>query len=68
MLQSRQQQSVRGDDDGFYWVMNDYIREYTGSRTGVAPPSLRKHASPTKRLISLKNTTFAHKKVMHENM
>ena len=48
--------------------MNDYIREYCGSRTGVAPPSLRKHASPTKRLISLKNTTFAHKKVMHDNL
>lgn len=38
MLQSRQQQAVRGDDDGFYWVMNDYIREYCGSRTGLAPP------------------------------
>lgn len=48
--------------------MNDYIREYCGSRTGVAPPSLRKHASPTKRLIKLKNTTFAHKKVMHDNL
>lgn len=48
--------------------MNDYIREYCGSRTGLAPPSMRKHASPTKRLISLKNTTFSHKKVMHENM
>ena len=59
---------MRGDDDGFYWVMNDYIREYCGSRTGVAPPQLRKHASPTKRLIKMKNTTFEHKKVMHENM
>jgi|LauGreDrversion4_2_1035121.scaffolds.fasta_scaffold213167_1 hypothetical protein len=66
MLSIRKQQSVKGDDDGFYWVMNDYIREYCGSRTGVAPPSLRKHASPTKRLIAMKNTAFSHKKVMNE--
>jgi hypothetical protein len=26
-----------------------------------------KHKSPTKRLISLKNTTFEHKKVMSDN-
>ena len=47
--------------------MNDYIREYCGSRSGVAPPTMRKHASPTKRLISMKNTAFSHKKVMHDN-
>ena len=67
MLNTRQQKTVRGDDEGFYWVMNDYIREYCGSRTGVAPPSLRKHSSPTKRLISMKNSAFSHKKVMHDN-
>lgn len=66
MLRQRHSQSVKGDDDGFYWVMNDYIREYCGARTGVQ--AMRKHASPTKRLISHKNTTFAHKQVMHENL
>ncbi len=66
ILKQRQAQSVKGDDDGFYWVINDYIRQFCGSRTGVQAP--RKHASPTKRLISHKNTTFAHKQVMHENL
>lgn len=30
-------------------------------------PNDNKHSSPTKRLISLKNTTTDHKKVMNEN-
>jgi|LauGreDrversion4_2_1035121.scaffolds.fasta_scaffold99377_3 hypothetical protein len=46
--------------------MNDYLREYCGSKTGAGVP--RKHASPTKRLISHKNTVVAHKKVMNDNL
>jgi hypothetical protein len=45
--------------------MNDYIREYTGE-PGFFGNHMRKHTSPTKRLISMKNTAFAHKKVMNE--
>lgn len=66
MLESRKQKSFKGDDDGFYGVMNDYIREYGGSK-GLIAPEMRKHASPTKRLISMKNSAFSHKKVMYEN-
>lgn len=29
---------------------------------------MEKHSSPTRRLISHKNTTFDHKKVMHNNI
>lgn len=47
--------------------MNDYLREYCGSRTGLGGVP-RKHASPTKRLISHKNTVVAHKKVFNDNM
>jgi hypothetical protein len=45
--------------------MNDYIKEYTGE-PGFFGNNMRKHRSPTKRLISMKNTAFAHKKVMNE--
>lgn len=67
MLRNRTKQAVTGDDEGFYFVMNDYIREFTGSKSGAAPPTLRKHSSPTKRLIKMKNTAFSHKKVMKDN-
>lgn len=60
----RQQQTLKGDDESFYWVMNNYIKEYEG--IGGTPPYMRKHASPTKRLINMKNTAFTHKKVMHD--
>lgn len=43
------------DSDGFYVIMNEYY--------GRGPED-EKHLSPTKRLISLKNSTFEHKKVM----
>jgi hypothetical protein len=46
--------------------MNDYIKEYTGKNVGFPDNHIRKHASPTKRLISMKNTAFSHKKVMNE--
>jgi hypothetical protein len=46
--------------------MNDYIREYVGA-SGLKSADLRKHASPTKRLIKHKNTAFKHKKVMAAN-
>lgn len=46
--------------------MNDYLKEYTGTQAGFPENRLRKHTSPTKRLISMKNTAFAHKKVMNE--
>jgi hypothetical protein len=65
MMEIRQQQTLRGNDDCFYWVMNDYLKEYVGTQ-GFESPSLRKHKSPTKRLISMKNTAFAHKKVLNE--
>ena len=42
------------DKDGFYVVMDEYY--------GVG--SSEKHESPTKRLISLKNSTSEHKKIM----
>lgn len=45
--------------------MNDYIKEYHGE-PGFFGNHIRKHSSPTKRLISMKNTAFAHKKVMNE--
>jgi hypothetical protein len=45
--------------------MNDYIKEYTGE-PGFFNHNMRKHTSPTKRLISMKNTAFSHKKVMNE--
>jgi hypothetical protein len=32
------------------------------------PYEEKKHESPTRRLISLKNSTFEHKKVMHDNI
>jgi hypothetical protein len=61
MLANRGKQTVNGNDEGFYWVMNDYIQEIKGSR------SPRKHSSPTKRLIKMKNSAFSHKKVMCDN-
>jgi hypothetical protein len=47
------------DTDDFYQIM----REYYGKG-----PDDEKHSSPTKRLISLKNSTFEHKKVMADNI
>ena len=47
--------------------MNDYLREYTGSKTGLSPPTdWRDKYSPTKRLIKMKNSAVEHKKVMHQ--
>ena len=65
LLENRQATNIRGKDEGFYRVMNDYIKEYTGE-PGFFNHNLRKHTSPTKRLISMKNTAFSHKKVMNE--
>lgn len=52
-----------GEDDkkGFYFINDEYI--YTGDKE-VFPP---KHESPTMRLIKHKNSTWAHKQVMHDN-
>jgi hypothetical protein len=51
----------RGERDTgtFYEIMQEYY--------GKGPDD-EKHSSPTKRLISLKNTTFEHKKVMKDNI
>ena len=65
LLENRQNTNLRVKDDGFYRVMNDYIKEYTGE-PGLFNHNMRKHRSPTKRLISMKNTAFSHKKVMNE--
>lgn len=46
------------DPNGFYEVMDEYY--------GTGSPE--KHESPTKRLISQKNQTFDHKKVMKDNI
>ena len=46
-------------DDDFYKVFNEFY--------GKGPDD-EKHASPTKRLISLKNSTSDHKKVMAGNI
>lgn len=53
MLDSRKDR----DPDGFYQVMDEYY-----GRGGD-----EKHLSPTKRLISMKNSTTDHKKVMKDN-
>lgn len=45
--------------DGFYQIM---------AETYGRGPDDEKHDSPTKRLISLKNSTFDHKKVMKNNI
>ena len=55
LLENRQNTNLRGKDDGFYRVMNDYIKEYTGE-PGLFNHNMRKHTSPTKRLISMKDT------------
>jgi len=47
------------DTGEFYKIMNEFY--------GKGPDD-EKHASPTKRLISLKNTTTDHKKVMANNI
>lgn len=47
------------DSDGFYQVMNEFYGRGPGDE---------KHSSPTKRLISLKNSTSDHKKVMAGNI
>lgn len=46
------------DQNGLYQIIDKYY--------GKGPDD-KKHASPTKRLISLKNTTADHKKVMKDN-
>lgn len=47
------------DPDGFYTLMQQMY--------GKGPDDER-HSSPTKRLISLKNSTFDNKKVMSDNI
>lgn len=43
--------------EGFYHVMNEY----------KANDNLRRHASPTMRLIKQKNSTWEHKKLLGRN-
>lgn len=47
------------DTGDFYDIMSEYYGR--GSED-------EKHSSPTKRLISMKNSTFDHKKVMANNI
>lgn len=54
MLNNRQNR----DTEGFYKVMDDYYHNNLEE----------KHSSPTKRLISHKNSTADHKKAMHGNI
>ena len=54
MMASRKER----DGDGFYQVMDQYY--------GRGPDD-EKHASPTKRLIKMKNSTTEHKTVMKNN-
>ena len=63
MLDMRHKMSFKGDDQGFYWAMNDYLREYGGSSPHRR--SAEKHG-PNHRLIQMKNTAVNHKKVMHD--
>lgn len=53
MLENRQKK-----DEGFYDIMSEFYNR---------GPDDEKHSSPTKRLISLKNSTSDHKKVMKDN-
>lgn len=46
------------DASGFYNVMDEYY--------GVG--ETEKHLSPTKRLISMKNSTADHKQIMKDNI
>lgn len=56
MLDKRQE---RGDINDFYSMMSQLY--------GRGPDDER-HASPTKRLISLKNSTADHKQIMSSNI
>jgi hypothetical protein len=44
--------------DDFYTIMGDFYNK----------GDMNKHVSPTKRLISQKNSTWAHKEVIADNM
>lgn len=76
MLQTRQ---GNANQEGLYKVMSEYLNDICGKGNNdrksinaieilrLSSPTVRKHASPTKRLIKMKNTTFSHKKALHDN-
>jgi hypothetical protein len=45
------------DDDSFLEMLGEFYRS-----------DLKKHESPTKRLIEQKNSTFEHKEIFHKNI